>query len=251
MSAIASYVAAMLQGLALYMALYYVSFYFTATHFFGAVRSGTSLFPATAFMLPGSAVVSALITRFGQFRWAIWTGFVISTLSAGLYIIWDENTPTIVWAICESLFGLGMGMLLSSVNFSIQAAVAPEDAGQAAVVYAFVRSIGMAIGVSIGGTVFQNEMKRKLESFNVSQAAEIARNAEGFIHELRKRATNGQAGRIRSHIMDGYVAGFRGVWITMTVLCGAGLLASLLVKKGNLDKVLKTKVHVRVDGDGR
>ncbi|KAL8716609.1 MAG: hypothetical protein Q9181_008407, partial [Wetmoreana brouardii] len=91
-SAIASYIAAMLQGLTLYMALYYISFYFSATHFFGPIRTGLSIFPATTLMLPGSAIVSALIARTAKFRWAIWAGFTISTVSTGLFILWDEQT---------------------------------------------------------------------------------------------------------------------------------------------------------------
>ncbi|KAK5077939.1 hypothetical protein LTR64_003657 [Lithohypha guttulata] len=243
----ACYVAAMLHGLTLYMALYYVSFYFSSVKFYGAVRTGTSLFPATALMLPGSAIVSALITRFGRFRWAIWVGYTLSTIAVGLFILWNHDTPTWLWAFSLSLLGLGMGMILSSVNFSIQASVEPEDAGQAAAMYAFVRSVGMTIGVAVGGTVFQNEMKRKLRSLGVQNATELAKEAEEFIHQLSAMAMTGSEGELRRRILDGYVAGFRGVWFTMTSLAGAGLVVSLLIKKGNLDSVLKSRFRVRRD----
>lgn len=244
-STIASYIVAMLQGLELYMALYYISFYFSACQLFGPIRTGLSIFPATTFLLPGSAVISALITRTGRFRWAIWTGYAISTLATGLFVLWDDKTKTAVWAVCECVFGLGMGMILSSVNFSIQAAVKPEDCGQAAAMYAFMRSVGMTIGVAVGGTVFQNMMKRKLQELGVNNAIEIAKNAEGFIERLRHLSTEGTEGIIGRNIMAGYVEGFRGVWIVMTVLCGFGLLVSLLIKKGSLDAVLVSKFQLR------
>lgn len=224
------YICALLQGLVLYMALYYVSFYFTAVKFFSAVRTGTSLFPATALMLPGSSVVSVLITRTTKIRIFIWAGFIISTIASGFFILFDTSTRTWYWALSLALFGLGMGMILSSVNFSIQASV-PDDAGQAAAMYAFVRSLGMSIGVAVGGTVFQNGMRRKLIQLGVRNAEGLAKNAEGYVNVLKEMAD----GDMNRDILAGYVAGFRGVWITMTALCGAGLLVSVLIRRASLD----------------
>lgn len=249
-SAIASYIAALLQGLALYMALYYTSFYFSAAHFFGPIRTGLSVFPATTLMLPGSAIVSALIARTGRFRWAIWAGFTISTISTGVFIVWDDKTSTPVWAICECFFGLGMGMILSSVNFSIQAAVAPAHAGQAAAMYAFMRSVGMTIGVAVGGTVFQNIMKDKLRDLDVAHAEDLARHAEGYIGTLKSMATAGAEGVVREKITAGYVHGFRGVWITMTALCATGVVVSLFIERGDLNKVLQSKFTAREKKEG-
>lgn len=240
-SATASYLVALLQGLALYMGLYYICFYFSAAHLFGAIRSGASLFPATTFMLPGSAVVSALITRTGKFRWAVWAGFTISTLSCGLFHLFDDKTRTAVWAVCLCLFGVGMGMILSSVNFSVQANVSSEHTGRAAAMYAFMRSIGMSIGVAIGGTVFQNVMKNKLQDLAVPNAEDIAKNAEAYVPQLKQLPI----GEMRTDVMAAYVAGFRGVWITMTALCGAGLIVSFFIKRGDLDKMLVSKFQVQ------
>ncbi|KAK5085316.1 hypothetical protein LTR05_004599 [Lithohypha guttulata] len=105
----------------------------------------------------------------------------------------------------------------------------------------------MTIGVAVGGTVFQNEMKRKLRSLGVQNATELAKEAEEFIHQLFAMAMTGSDGELRRRILDGYVAGFRGVWFTMTALAGAGLVVSLLIKNGNLDSVLKSKFRVRRD----
>ncbi|KAJ9658089.1 hypothetical protein H2198_003927 [Neophaeococcomyces mojaviensis] len=244
-SAIASYVVAMFQGLCLYMVLYYSTFYFASEHFFSPIRTGVSILPATVLLLPGSAIVSGLITRFGKFRWAVWAGWTISTLASGLYLLWDEKTSTPVWAVCECLFGLGMGMILSSVNFSIQAVVEPEDAGQAAAMYAFMRSIGMTLGVAIGGTVFQNLMKQELVRLGVENAMQITKNAESFIEQLRQLRQPGQEALLRQNILDGYTHGFRGVWAVMTGICALGLVVSLFIKRGNLDRALQSRFQVR------
>jgi len=66
-SAFTSYIAAVLQGLILYMALYYASFYFSAAQLFKPLQTGLSIFPTTTVILPSAALVSALITSTGNF----------------------------------------------------------------------------------------------------------------------------------------------------------------------------------------
>lgn len=73
-------------------------------------------------------------------------------------------------------------MLLTSINVGIQAISSVEDAGRAAAMYAFMRTLGMSIGVAIGGTVFQNLMSAKLEDLGLP--VEIAHNSEAFVAEM-------------------------------------------------------------------
>src|SRR2546423_13929193 len=61
----------------------------------------------------------------------------------------------------------GSGVVLISVNFGIQAIVKTEDCGRATSMYAFIRTLGMTIGVAVGGTVFQNLMTQKLANLSL------------------------------------------------------------------------------------
>jgi hypothetical protein len=112
-------------------------------------RSGVDLMPALVFILPGSIVVSALTTRLGRFRWAIWTGWTITLVGAGMVYLLDLNTAMGVRATTLGVFGLGSGMVLSSVNYGIQSISKVEDSAMAASMYGFMRSLGMPIGVAV------------------------------------------------------------------------------------------------------
>jgi predicted MFS family arabinose efflux permease len=68
------------------------------------------------------------------------------------------------------VFGVGNDMLLSAINFGIQTLVRTEDAGRAVSMYTFMRSLGMAIGVAVGGTVFQNVMTYKIREWELSES---------------------------------------------------------------------------------
>lgn len=91
----------------------------------------------------------------------------------------------------------------------------------------------MTVGVAVGGTVFQNLMSQKLSGLGLP--TEIAHNAEGFIKIMKQMKVSDP---VRMGATQAYVHGFQGVWITITVLSGAGLLASLFIKRHNMDKIL-------------
>lgn len=112
-------------------------------------QSGIDLLPACFLMLPGSIVVSVLTARLGRFRWAIWGGWVITTAGAGIFLLWDAHTQTAVMAVALAVFGVGGGMVLTSVNVGIQAISKAEDCAMAASMYGFMRSLGMPIGVAV------------------------------------------------------------------------------------------------------
>jgi MFS family permease len=220
--------------------LYYLPFYFLAVRGESPTRSGIDLFPALFLLIPGSIVVAALTTRLGRFRWAIWAGWAISTIGAGIMILFDLHTKMVVWVIGLAIFGIGSGMIITSVNVGIQAISKVEDCAMAASMYGFMRSLGMPIGVALSGTIFQNTMSSKLSSFGLPSS--IAHDSERYVYVLRTMAPTDPQ---RAAILASYVHGFRSLWIFMTAISGSALIVSLLIKKFNMDKTLQSKFSVR------
>lgn len=215
-----------------------MTLYFASAKLRGPIDSGADLLPAISFLLPGSVIVSQLITRLGTFRWAVWGGWSLGLIGAGMMTRFDANTSTAYWAVTLAIFGMGMGSVLTSVNFAVQATVHTEDAGRGAALYAFMRSVGMAIGVAIGGTVFQNLMQNRLDSLNVPNAKDIAHNAEAFIKTLHGLDATDP---LRSAALDAYSKGSQGAFEVVTAVCALGLLLSLCIKHANMDKILESK----------
>ncbi|KAK3377091.1 major facilitator superfamily domain-containing protein, partial [Lasiosphaeria ovina] len=235
-SAVATYGCALFQGFILFCALYYVPFYFTAVRFVSPTQAGLDIFPVTCFLLPGSIVISLVASRIGRFRWAIWGGWVLTAISCGLFVFFDEDTKTPVWAVILAVFGIGHGMLLTSVNVGIQAISRVEDAGRAAAMYAFMRTLGMSIGVAVGGTVFQNVMVLKLDELGLPES--IAHESEAFVPTM---AAMSPTDPTRIGALQAYVQGFHGVYWTITGAACAAFLLSLLIKRHSMDKMLESK----------
>ena len=237
-SASATYVCAFFQGFLLYIALYYLAFYFSAAKLASPFRTGIDLLPVVVMTVPSNIVCSALITRFGTYRWAIWLGYGITTIACGLMIMFDEHTQSAVWASVLCVLGLGLGMSLSSVSFATQASVVDtKDSGRAAAMYAFMRTLGMTLGVALGSTIFQNLMKRKLRDLGLDER--IASNAEDFVEAVLRNFSAKDPLVINA--LKAYAYGFKGVFLTMTGIAGGALLISGLVKHHSMDRLLDSR----------
>lgn len=226
----------------IYLGLYYITFYFASVKLASATRAGVNDMAALAFTLPASIVVSQMITRLGTFRWAIWIGWFLTTISAGMLIRWDQNTSKAYWASSLAILGIGMGMVLQSLNFAVQAAVSSKDSGRAAALYAFMRSVGTSVGVAIGGSAFQNVLQHKLTSLNVPNALQISKNAESFVATLH---TLQESDPLRIMVTEGYVSGFKACFGIFTAIGGISLILSILIRHANMDKTLESKYRAR------
>jgi hypothetical protein len=134
------------------------------------------------------------------------------------------------------IVGIGHGLVLNAQNFATQAIALPRDEASAAAMYAFLRSFGMALGVGIGGSMFQNVMIIKLNQYGLP--IEIARNAEAYIHELWSMSADSV---LHQQILDAYVYGIRGTFGLFCGMAGLAGLASLFIRHFDLNKELDSE----------
>jgi hypothetical protein len=121
--------------------------------------------------------------RTGNFRWAIWSGWLVTTVASGLLVLLDTDTKTYAWVLIFITVGCGHGFILISLNYCTQVLAESQDVGYAAVTYTFLRTFGLCIGVAFGGTVFQNTLETHLVSLNLPTY--MAKDAEGFIAQIQ------------------------------------------------------------------
>lgn len=186
-------------------------------------------------LVPGSVIVGALVTRRNNYRWAICSGWALTTLASGLMVLWGVNTSIAQWAITLVILGFGHGAILNAQNFATQAMCKPGEEGSAAAMYGFLRQFGTAIGVGVGGSAFQNVMALKLSWDGLP--ADIAKNAEAFVGQLWALPDGAE----KSAILDAYVFGFRGVYGLYAGIAGVAFFVSLLIKQYDMNKEIDTE----------
>lgn len=180
-------------------------------------------------------ITGRLVTRFNNFRWAIWFGWFVSCIATAMFTIWRVNDSAPVWVISYFLYGISHGAILHAQNFGTQSLCKPGDEGAAAAMYIFARQFGMAFGVGIGASTFQNVMKLKLRWEGLQTS--IADYAESYIPTLHTL----DPGHIRDATYDAYRLGFQVVfatWLGISVL--ALFLTLVFVKHADMNRKLDT-----------
>ncbi len=222
----------------------YLHFYFQYIHAGTGLQSGANIFPIVC-LLPGSIIDSILTSKLGRFRWAI------TAICCGLLILLGLRTKTAAWAGIFAIFGVGHGMVLASVNVGIQTISKPEDCGRAASMYAFVRTLGMSVGVAVssiylwlfGGwswllesTTFQNIMSSHLTKLNLPVA--ISRESESYITTLYSLSPTDP---LRVGVLEAYSHGFKAIFLVMTCVAGSSIFASAFIGKFSMNRSLESE----------
>jgi hypothetical protein len=104
--------------------------------------------------------------------------------------------------------------------------------------YTFLRTFGMCLGVAIGGTVFQNQLRVHLKDGGLNE--DIARDAEAFITVMKHM----DATRFPVHLYrQAYAASLRNVFEVLTGVAVLGGILSAFVSHADMDRALDSE-HV-------
>ncbi|KAI0438633.1 major facilitator superfamily transporter [Xylaria telfairii] len=240
-SSIVGYLCGSIQGMVLYGLLYYGPFYFLSLKAYSPLKTGVAMLPATLTVTIAGIICGRLVTRYNHYRWPIHIGWLIASIGTGLFLIWPHNDSAGVWVATYLVIGIGQGAILNAQNFASQAMCKHGDEAAAAAMYAFVRQFGMALGVGIGGTAFQNVMAIKLRRFGLP--VEIAKEAESYISVLHGL----HPGPYKEKIMDAYRYGFTGVFSFYLGVSIIALVISVIFVK-NVDLTRNLESEHRLDG---
>jgi MFS family permease len=216
--------------------LYYVPIYFQVVKNFSPVVTGVAMLPVTCILLPASAIVGALMRKYGVFRPAIWSGWLITIISSGLLSLLDTDVTTATWVIILMVVGLGHGLVLMAVGYSIQAVTHPGDVAYATAMYTFLRSFGMCIGVAVGAVVFQNRIQTELTVFKLP--ADAAKDPEGFVNVLKALPMDSS---IRQSYNLVYSQSVETVFLVLMVFAILGGLTSLFIRHTSTDVPLESQ----------
>ncbi|OTA60806.1 major facilitator superfamily transporter [Hypoxylon sp. EC38] len=238
-SSIVTYIAACLQGLMLYGTLYYCPFYFLSVKAFSPIGTGVATLPNLITFAMSGIVTGRLVTRYNNFRWAIWFGWFFGCVGVAMYMIWRVNDSKPIWVISFLITGIAHGAILNAQNFATQAMCKPGDEGAAAAMYIFARQFGMAVGVGIGATTFQNVMKLKLRWEGLP--TEIADYSEAYLPTLHSLPP----GHVRDATYDAYKFGFQIVFATWLGLSVVVLVLCLIfIKHADMNRKLMSEHYL-------
>jgi hypothetical protein len=224
----------------LFSMTYYLVVYLMACKLYSPILAGTGLLPFAVTVVPVSALTGLTITKLRRYRWAIWSGWVVSELGQGLAIVLGVSTYPAAWVIIFMIAGAGHGLLLIGHSVAIQASCRDVDAAHAVGMYSYSRSLGLCMGVILGTTMFQNFLRIRLE--HVGLPVTIATEFEGFIPLLQEMA-DGDPSKLE--LQQAYAWATKMLFATSSGIGFVGLLLSLMIGEYTLNTAFNTERRLR------
>ncbi|KAJ0346590.1 hypothetical protein KNSL1_007320 [Colletotrichum chrysophilum] len=156
----ASCVAAFSTYGALMIHTYFLPLWFQAIRGEDAIMSGVDMIPYVATLGIFSLLSAVFVSVVGYPVPPAVVGGMIGTAGCGVLRLLSPSTPIAYWIGFEILVAAGFGMSIQQGLTAVQAVLPPDDisVGTAAVVAS--QSLGGAIFVSVGNTLFQNYLLR-------------------------------------------------------------------------------------------
>ncbi|KAF0320167.1 major facilitator superfamily transporter [Colletotrichum asianum] len=231
---VANYIMTVFHGMILWSLLYFLILYYQAVKSYSLVVSAVAALPETLTVAPAAMAVGLVAGITGRYRWSIWSGWVITTLGAGLLCLMKPGTTVPAWIWLNIPIGLGTGMLFPAMALSIQAACEPALNGQAAAFYSFLRTFGQSLGVAVSGVIFQNAFREKLAAVPALAhlADEYSRDATIVVEIIKQMPRD----NVRAELVEAYCDALRAIWISLIGFSGFCMVLSLTIKRYSLDQ---------------
>ncbi|KAI1459980.1 MFS general substrate transporter [Annulohypoxylon moriforme] len=144
---------------ALLIHTYFLPIWFQAILGYSAIESGVAMIPYFVSNALFSVFSGIFVSVVGYFTPPAILGSAIGTVGCGIITLFYPGMSTPMWIGFEILASAGFGMSIQQGFTAVQTVLAPEDlaVGTAAVVAS--QSLGGAVFISVGNSVFQNRLE--------------------------------------------------------------------------------------------
>lgn len=142
--------------------------------------SGILLIPFMIGTAVSSVVGGRLIGRL-SFKNIFIVANAILLIATGLLSVVHVETAQWVITVCMIIYGLGLGMTLSTMAITALQKVDPKFKGTATSLNLFFRNLGMAVGLAVLTSFQGNLLRSQVDSIIPPQIAEYMKNATDFL----------------------------------------------------------------------
>jgi EmrB/QacA subfamily drug resistance transporter len=176
------------------------------------LQSGLLISPLMGGLIVASIIGGHLVSATGRYKFYPLVGLGVA-IGAYLVLAWGAMMANgVVMVACLVVFGFGYGLVMPILTVAIQNAVAHNDLGVATSTAAFLRSLGLTVGVALSGTVWTMELYRLLPETAVAVGASEHSFAEHSIQQIKLLPQEQRAAIVAAYQQA----------IATTLLAGAG-----------------------------
>ncbi|KAJ7573933.1 MFS general substrate transporter [Mycena floridula] len=189
-----------------------------------AIMSGIYIIPLVLTVSPGAILQGIIVAKIGRYRVLLFGAWSLSLIGVGLLISMHQSTPIGVIAVYQLIVGIGLGLLYAN-TFAILAPLPLSESPQAVAFMSFLRVLGQAWGVTIGGVILQNTLPRYLPAAVMSQVP----NGESLAYRIIPIIST-LPEPLKTEVKQAFLRSMRVIWIVLEGICTVGLLSLFIMK---------------------
>ncbi|RSL53043.1 hypothetical protein CEP53_007890 [Fusarium sp. AF-6] len=153
--------------------LYTLPIWFQAIKGTSAIQSGIDTIPLVLSLVVGAIMSGAIITRTGYYVPWMFVATILTSVGSGLMSTFKTNTGHLAWIGYQVLFGLGLGTGMQQPSMAAQTVLSQSDVSIGISLMFFSQSLGGAIFICIGQSIFVNYLSNGLKAVSGVNAQAI------------------------------------------------------------------------------
>ncbi|KZP08866.1 iron permease [Athelia psychrophila] len=211
---------------------YYLPVYYQACNGASPIATGIDAFGLALTLAPSGIVVGATVAASKRYRPQMWMAWCLLLVGTGLLSILEVDTSRGTSIGIQVISGVGLGLLITTTLFPVLAPLPVSANANAVAFLIFMRSFGQVWGVTIGATILQNQLVKRLPiefTSTFPQGAEIAYASIDILDKLPQP--------LQGEVRVAFADALRVIWQVMIGVAGAGLGVSLMMKHVELHNI--------------
>jgi len=215
---------------------YWYAVFFEACKDKSPTGAGVDLFGLSYSISLVAIVAGVVVKKTGKYVITTFVGWVLMIVGAGLLTTLHADSSLSKSVGFQLVVGGGVGIIYVVTLFPILASIPVTQSAPAMALYVFSRNFGYIWGVTAGGAILQNELKRKLPASFLAQfpqGVEIAFATIPIIPTLQQP--------FKDEVRNTFADALKVVWQVVLGIAIAGFLCSLGMRQ--------LQLHTEVDED--
>ena len=223
-TSLTAYIMAFLSLMQLQWMVYMLPVYLQAVLKADSTQAGIDMLPISLATFPGAILAGLFIAKVGHYRPVHFAGWGMVSVGFGLLSILGPDSSTAVWVIVQIIPGLFVGTLITSTLPAIQASLSDADDAAATGTFAFLRSLGIAFGVTIPLVVLNSQANQLAWTIGDLDIQNQIGNNGAYAH-VSGPFVQSLDPTTQAQVIDVYTKSLQVVWYTAL---GISLFAFLL-----------------------
>jgi predicted MFS family arabinose efflux permease len=217
---------AFLAGVAMFGTIIFLPVYLQTAKGMSPTESGLAMLPAVLGIFATSITSGRLISRTGRYKIYPVSGAVVIAL--GLLLLSRTGVDTPFWqvALCELVFGAGLGLTMQTILVAVQNAVSFRDMGTATSAVTFFRQLGGSIGAAAFGAVLSSRLAVHL----ADQLGGAPTGAAGGIDPNDVQAIQQLPEPVRSNVLEAFSRALDDVFLAGVPFMLVAFVVALFLK---------------------